>query len=146
VWITVGAVVAALGGFTGLASLVESFRRRGKDRAEEKQVEATAAQVLTDAAARAVETGQGLLKPLQDQITWLVQRDQEREQEIGQLRRRDLTRQREIQTMRRDHKDEIAVRDRLAREHKAWDEAVATEVRSLGRTVPSPPPLLPTKG
>lgn len=149
----VGGLLAALGGFTGIASLVESFRSRGKDKADEKAVEATAAQVLTNAAT-------GLLKPLQDQVDWLVQRDTEREQEARSLRV-------EIRSLRdKDRERDLSdrVRDDMGLDHMEWDRTVVEKVRVLVRLLtktlagdrlnpeeqglatddlPDPPPLFP---
>lgn len=142
-------VIGALGGFGGAASLVQSLRGRGKDRADEEQVKATATQVLTDAAAKAVETGTGLLGPLQAQITWLVQRDEEREKELVTLRERDRRRERELRErddMALDHmeydRDQAAKTDAMGKK-LAGQELTPAEDAAMRRELGPPPPLIP---
>lgn len=115
---TTTAVVAWLGGGTGVAALITAIALLLKARPESRKTNADAAKVIQDASADWV-------KGVREDMAALRSRVAELEQAQRAQAARDASQ---------------ATRLRL---HERWDQRIAEQVREFGGSVSDPPPLYP---
>jgi hypothetical protein len=143
-------IVVAIGGFSGLASLVQTLLSRQKGHADVQAIHASTAQVVTNTAT-------SLIEPLEKRILAQGRQNEELQEQVDGAAHRERVLREQHAREREEFRAELdsfyrreILRDAALRVHARWDarmtdalSQVAVALEEIGIHIEPPPPLYP---